>query len=436
MAHLRSQATGGYYPFPPEHLPALASLIKATAEGGRILDPCAGEGNALKRLAEAWNLTPYANELDAGRTAACREKFGTERSAQGDLMTLRTPNGTYSIVYINPPYAENSGGADEKRREFEHLAHAWKWVQDGGFVIWVVYAQHMTERAASFLAKHSSNVDVYRVPGLHLGTYPQIVVVAKARPEMRGETADAETLHLIEACKSPDSLPPLEVCAEPVYRLPAPAHVKRFYFHPDEVTAELMLPALAEHGVQRTNTFQAIVETPPPPPELAPIVPPRGGQLGLILAAGLFNGLLLNLEEGPAAVRGVVRMTEINTTPPEMVGVRETIEHKAQVTISLLHKSGKVTVIESHEKDRLVAFLKAHKQAFLDYLSEHSKPLYDFDYARYSSIFDRVFRNRVLPGRPVTGLFETQKHVTAAMLAALEKRRKVLLVGDMGVGVR
>jgi MoxR-like ATPase len=34
----------------------------------------------------------------------------------------------------------------------------------------------------------------------------------------------------------------------------------------------------------------------------------------------------------------------------------------------------------------------------------------------------------------VTGLFETQKHVTAALLAALEKRRKVILVGDMGCG--
>ena len=439
MAHLQSQIKGGYYPFPPEHLPALTSLLDPAKQGkasesGRILDPCAGEGDALKRLAEAWNLTPHANELDAGRAAACRGKFGPERSAQGDLMTLRTPNSAYSVVYVNPPYAENAGGADEKRREFEHLAHAWKWAQDGGFVLWVVYAQHMTERAASFLARHSSSADVYRIPGLHLGTYPQIVVVAKARPETRGENVDAEALRLVEACKLPNRLPLLEVHAEPVYRVPAPAHVKRFYFHPDEVTAELMLPALVEHGVQHTNTFQAIVETPPPPPELAPIVPPRGGQLGLILAAGLFNGLLLNLEEGPAAVRGVVRMTEINTTPPEMVGVRETIEHKAQVTISLLHKNGKVTIIESNEKDRLVAFIKAHKQAFLDYLAEHSKALYDFDYSRYAPVFDRVFRNRQLPGRPVTGLFETQKHVTAAMLTTLKKRRKVLLVGDMGVG--
>ncbi|MBN1311379.1 MAG: hypothetical protein JXB30_08155, partial [Anaerolineae bacterium] len=181
MAHLQSQIKGGYYPFPPMHLPALASYFKAS-EGGRLLDPVAGEGDALKHLADAWSLIPYANEIDATRVTACRKKFGDERAVQGDIMTLRTPNRAYSVVFVNPPYAENSGHADEKRRELEMLAHAWKWVADGGFCVWVVYAHHMTERAASFLVKHSSLVDVYRLPGLHLDTYPQIVVVARARP--------------------------------------------------------------------------------------------------------------------------------------------------------------------------------------------------------------------------------------------------------------
>ena len=208
MAHLQSQIKGGYYPLPPEHLPALASHFKAvegvgSTNRGRILDPVAGEGDALQHLAQAWGLTPYANEIDADRAAACRDKFGLERAVCGDLMTLRTPNRAYSAVYVNPPYAENTGRADEKRREFEHLAHSWKWVQDGGFVLWVVYAQHMTQRAAAFLAARSSRVDVYRLPGLHLGTYPQIVVVAKARPEKQSD--DGKAIELVTACQSPDA---------------------------------------------------------------------------------------------------------------------------------------------------------------------------------------------------------------------------------------
>ncbi|NDJ51744.1 MAG: hypothetical protein GYB68_01515, partial [Chloroflexi bacterium] len=133
MAHLKSLARGGYYPLPNEHIPALTSYFKAN-QGGRMLDPCAGEGAALQALASAWGLTPYANELDADRAAMCRETFGLGQAVAGDLATLRTPTRAYSIVYANPPYTANTGGAVEKRREVEHLIHSWKWVADGAFV--------------------------------------------------------------------------------------------------------------------------------------------------------------------------------------------------------------------------------------------------------------------------------------------------------------
>ena len=78
MSHLQSQMKGGYYPLPSDQLPALASYFKAS-EGGRILDPCAGEGDALQHLAAAWGMTPYANEITtapppAGRSSAWRTR--------------------------------------------------------------------------------------------------------------------------------------------------------------------------------------------------------------------------------------------------------------------------------------------------------------------------------------------------------------------------
>ena len=64
MPRLTSLEKGGYYAFPDEYLPAVASLFAPAAEGGRLLDPCAGEGRALQHLSSSWHLTPYANELD------------------------------------------------------------------------------------------------------------------------------------------------------------------------------------------------------------------------------------------------------------------------------------------------------------------------------------------------------------------------------------
>ena len=47
MPRLESVAKGGYYPFPPEYIPAFASLFQPAPPGGLLLDPCAGEGAAL-----------------------------------------------------------------------------------------------------------------------------------------------------------------------------------------------------------------------------------------------------------------------------------------------------------------------------------------------------------------------------------------------------
>ena len=41
---LTSIEKGGYYAIPAAHLPAVASLFAPALEGGRLLDPCAGEG--------------------------------------------------------------------------------------------------------------------------------------------------------------------------------------------------------------------------------------------------------------------------------------------------------------------------------------------------------------------------------------------------------
>jgi hypothetical protein len=122
VARLTSTAKGGFYPFPEAHLPAVASMFQTTRKGGLLLDPCAGEGEALEQLAKLLNLKPYANELDHDRANKCRERFRITQAVQGDLLTLRTSHNAYVLQWVNPPYTQNKDG-DEKRREFvRHVA--------------------------------------------------------------------------------------------------------------------------------------------------------------------------------------------------------------------------------------------------------------------------------------------------------------------------
>ncbi len=179
MPRLTSLEKGGFYEFPPAYLPAIASLFARAPDGGRLLDPCAGEGTALHHLAEAWQLMPYANELDTDRAAACQTLFGLTQAVQGDLHTLRASLGSFPAIWLNPPYTWDLGNKDDKRRELAMLKHSWKWLQAGGWMLWCVYGHHVTPDAASFLAKRCQSVDVWRLPGLHLNEYVHVVVVAQ-----------------------------------------------------------------------------------------------------------------------------------------------------------------------------------------------------------------------------------------------------------------
>ena len=142
-ARLSSIEKAGYYAFPEERLPSVASLFAPASSGGRLLDPCAGEGRALQHLSAAWRLTPYANELDTDRASACQSLFGPIQAVQGDLYTLRASLGSFPAIWLNPPYTWDLGNKDDKRRELAMLKHSWKWLQASGWMMWVVYAHHV-----------------------------------------------------------------------------------------------------------------------------------------------------------------------------------------------------------------------------------------------------------------------------------------------------
>jgi hypothetical protein len=425
MPRLTSIEKGGYYAFPDEHLPAVASLFAPASGDGKLLDPCAGEGHALQHLTEAWGLTPYANELDTERGAACQSRFGPIQAVQGDLYTLRASLGSFSAVWCNPPYSWEAD-SEEKRRELSMMKHAWKWVQPGGYMLWVVYAHHVTPDAAAFLAKHSQNVDIWRIPGLHLGEYVHVVVVAQ-----EGQPSDDPALfaqHILQDAADPRAL---TVQDTPLYVFPQAQTKRRFVFAPQVITPELALQAVQAAGAQFGAGFQRLLEPPPPIESGHPVVRPRGGQLALILAAGLFNGIVVQTEQGRAAVRSTVEPIEqlvegadIDESD-ESTTEREVYRTRPQVTITLLNERGQITNMSSDAA--LVDFIGRHKSALMSYLDQHFTPLYDFRYDKLAPLLDRVLIKD-------HHLYPTQKHVIAATFTALQQRKGVIVVGEPGCG--
>ncbi len=169
MARTESKMIMGYLPIEERHYPALLPLVAPATPAVRLLDPFAGEGAFLEAAAKAWNLTPYANELDGERAAACITRFGATQALRCDVERLVASNNVFGTAWLNPPYNHDASASGRKRVEFRYLCHAWKWVQDGGLALWCIYRQHITSEAAAFLAKHSNRVEVWALPGKALG---------------------------------------------------------------------------------------------------------------------------------------------------------------------------------------------------------------------------------------------------------------------------
>ena len=428
MARLESQAIMGFLALEEKHHQAVLSLMTPASPAYKILDPFAGEGEFLDSAAQAWNITPYANELDGERAQKCVERFGPLQAVRSDALRLRASNNAFSAIWCNPPYDVDKG-TNGRRVEFTMLRHSWKWAMTGALVFWVVYKSHLTEDAAQFLAKNSSQVDVWGLPGKHLGAYDQIIVVAT-----KGLHPDSAQLYKdILAQKANPG--PLTIQSEPIYKMPAPAKSRRFVFAPDIIDAEQGLRLIETGGAWQSNGFQNLLDVPSVAEEIEPVVAPRPGHMALVLAAGVANGAIIDTADyGKVAVRGKTRHIETisrvdietDKNDPERQVKKTTIKLKPVTTLSLLAGDGRRVEIDGDEG--LLEFITTNKKALADYLNQKFKPMYAFDFNGIKPFLDRVRLNGKYP------LYDAQKHVIAAITRGFQSRKSILLSGQMGTG--
>lgn len=429
MARAESKMIMGYLPIEPPHHAAILSLVMPATSAVKILDPFAGEGAFLQVAAQAWNVTPYANELDGERAAQCIERFGPTQAVRCDVERLLASNNAFGLLWANPPYDYDKTARASKRVEFAYLRHSWKWAQDGAVVMWCIYIQHLTEEAMAFLAKNSCRVDVWALPGKHQGEYDQIVVVA-----IKGTPPNVEVLYqsTLDGKANPRLL---IVQDEPIYKLPAPSLIARFVFAPDIVDEVQGLRLIQEQGAWKTHGFQALLEVPCPPAQIEPVVAPRPGHLALVLAAGVANGAVIETSDyGQVALRGKtqhveqITRVEVEAAPgdPERQVKKTTKRLKPTTTLTLLAQDG--TVVEMEGDDALLGFITANKQALAAYLNDRFSPMYRFDFAGIGRFLDRIKLNGKYP------LYTAQKHVIAAIVRGFQQRDSILLVGQMGTG--
>lgn len=249
MARLACEEKLGFYPTPPEETELIASLLR-TEPGSNlnVLDPCCGEGAALKRMADVLrnqgaDVCAYGVELEENRAAKARAVL--DRVLHCPYEDAMVTPKAFSFLFLNPPYIDYGGG---KRAEVVFLRDLTDGSSGklcpGGLLAYVV-PEYIVPKAARLLAARFKEVHIYRFTEKNYPVYKQVVVFGYKRPRTPSRDEFEKTLSRIVQL---EDIPALDEADQNFVILPSP-EVKTFEpFHlpAEEIAQELKLSSAWE----------------------------------------------------------------------------------------------------------------------------------------------------------------------------------------------
>lgn len=288
MARIASLEKAGYYPTPPEEVALICSRLRAEdpEAGINILDPCCGEGAALREMAKALGtrVTTYGIEIEETRARAAKKNLNRViHSAYEDAEV--TPFA-FSFLWLNPPYMEMG---DRTRAEVVFLrdltAPDRSKLQPGGLLGYCIPV-YVLKDAAMLLAVRFERISVYRFTKKNYPNYKQIVVFGYKRAGTNHRPQEIAK-RLRELGENPEKLPPLDVADGIVFSVPpSRREVKTFcgsFLEPEEVVEAL-----------KSSSIWDEVKQVAPAPKVSrlkpPVLPLKPAHIALAIAAGAVGG--------------------------------------------------------------------------------------------------------------------------------------------------
>lgn len=186
---LGAQAKLGFYPIPPKVVEYLLKhLVMPEQEDKKkrvnILDPCAGEGEALNQIATGLGIVPsnvYAVELASNRAEKIKALMPEANVlAPAGYMSVFVSTNSLSLAYVNPPFDDEFGGG--RREEEAFVGRALAQVKPGGVVVIVVPVHQVVGNRAmcNLIDTRCEDIGIYRFPK-DLRKFQEIIVIARKR---------------------------------------------------------------------------------------------------------------------------------------------------------------------------------------------------------------------------------------------------------------
>ena len=331
MARIASQAKAGFYATPThllEQISRLVSLQWPTDLDGHhkgnhaVLDPCAGEGEALATLKKHWfdpvliahekrrtdasvsrwlsspEMTLYAIEMDQSRFERARQNCDYSRTLHADAFRVDIiPDHGCTVLYLNPPYDQDS---ECKRLEERFLVRFTPALATDGALLFVVPFYALLA-SADTLARHYDQVQCYRFPDPDFGVFKQVVLVARRAISLKTPREGVRNA-VLQWASSIEGMPSISDCAKPL--LVQPLKERSYAFETFEAQQLDAMQLRADYRpwylTNRSGALQSISGVIPDglDPRLFPCaVPPRPAHIAAGIAAGVFDGARISPDD-------------------------------------------------------------------------------------------------------------------------------------------
>jgi SAM-dependent methyltransferase len=331
-----SQVKGGFYAAPPEAVAAVLERLRPPSAGeSTLLDPCAGEGQALMQLAQGLRAVAYGIELSEDRAATVRDSLPEGQSlAPADFLRTAISYRSFSCIWCNPPYDYATGG--EGRVEMQFIEKAAHLLVDGGVLV-LVCPHDVAESYAvqEFFDERFSQVSAMPFPE-EVRKYGETVILGYKRKQPAQAVNGRYDYEWLEK----------RLDTHVVYRLPPGQRPK--VFRKSEPTDMELARLVAQSPLRFHIERPADKEGNRPRPPMSPGI----GHRAMLLASGHIDGLIAPPDEPPHVIRGTaakdsyVASSDTSEDDQGNVTTRTVISERPRLVIRVLDSDGTIRNLE------------------------------------------------------------------------------------------
>ncbi len=269
------------------------------------MDPCAGEGTAVRFIGDHLQAETYGIELDIERGNKAKQIL--TKCLVTDYKNTRISHGSFSVLWLNPPYDWATRDDElEKSERYERtfLRDCIPYLCAGGVLVYLIPQRRLDIHIARMLSYRFEQISVFRFPEEEYKAFKQLVIfgVLKKRPDKDDGISD----YLKQCGQFKAVVPYLPDDPPYVYSVPVSPVRANFIFRSNEIDPDELADEILQHGLfsqlKETTTPLRMVE------KIRPIMPLRHGHLAQVIACGLMNGIVWDKEHrNPLLIKGVTK---------------------------------------------------------------------------------------------------------------------------------